>query len=264
VTSTRGERLQDHVAIVTGAGRGIGRAIALAFARQGAAVVVAARTEEQVRATAQEIAASDGRALPVVCDVTDDDDVASLHQTVTGELGTPDIVVNNAGMHRPAAFADYTLEDWQRFTDVNLLGVVRVLRVFLPAMAERGTGRVINVASTAGKYGSLYQSPYNATKHAVVGLTRCLALEYAGAGLRVNAICPGFVRTDMIETSMREWQHLYDLEGPALEAAFLAKIPIGRFLEPEEIADLAVYLASPEADGMTGQALTLAGGLILV
>jgi NAD(P)-dependent dehydrogenase (short-subunit alcohol dehydrogenase family) len=167
-------------------------------------------------------------------------------------------------MHLAGRFQDFEITDWQRIVDVNVLGTVRVTRAFLPQMIDEGRGRIINMASTAGKYGSLFQSPYNATKHAVVGITRCLALEAAASGVRVNAICPGFVETEMVDGAVQGFAQVLGIAPEQVVPSVLQRVPIGRLLQPEEIAELAVYLASGPGDAMTGQSLTIAGGLILV
>lgn len=258
-------RLDGQTAVVTGASRGIGRAIAEAYAREGAAVVCAARNLEQLGQVVDGIERHGGRALAVACDITDDAQVDDLVQRTQGAFGDVGALVNNAGAYMPGRFLDYDLEDFRRIMDVNWLGTVRVTRAFLPGMLAREHGRIINIASTAGKYGSLFQSPYNSSKHAVVGLTRCLALETAKQGVRVNAICPGFVETDMITgDAVTGLSAILGIDEEDVVPAVLQRVPIGRMLQPEEVAELAVYLASPPADAMTGQALTLSGGLILV
>jgi NAD(P)-dependent dehydrogenase (short-subunit alcohol dehydrogenase family) len=257
-------RLEGAVAAITGAGRGIGRAIALRFAEQGAAVALAARTGSEVDAVADAVRAAGGRAIAVRCDVRDDEDVVRFAQRTREAFGDATVLVNNAGIHRVAPFLDATLADFQETMEVNYIALVRVTRAFLPAMVAARAGRVINVASTAGKYGSRNQSMYNASKHAVVGLTRCLGLETAANGVRVNAICPGFVDTDMIGEALPRMAQVLGVPQERVLPALMANVPIGRLLAPDEIAHLAVYLASPEADGITGQALTIAGGLILI
>lgn len=259
-----GGRLAGHVAVVTGASRGIGAAIARSFAAEGAKVVCTGRSEDALRKLAADIEHDSGVAAVVPCDVTDDDQVTALADRADEAFGSVDILVNNAGVHEPGSFLDYGLDDWRRMVDVNLLGTVRVTRAFLPAMLAAGNGRIVNIASTAGKYGSLFQSPYNATKHAVVGLTRCLALETATSGVRVNAICPGFVDTGLINNAAPEFGRLLGIPHEQVLPALLERVPIGRLISPDEVAELALYLTSPAGDAMTGQALTVAGGLILV
>jgi NAD(P)-dependent dehydrogenase (short-subunit alcohol dehydrogenase family) len=165
---------------------------------------------------------------------------------------------------RIGGFVDVDIAVWRDVFDVNIFGAVRITKRFLPAMVLRGAGCILNIASTAGKYGSVNQASYNASKHALVGLTRCLALEAAPAGIRVNAICPGFVNTDIIEDNIDELAAAFALPREQVLPTLLARVPIGRLLEPGEIAELAVYLAAPGSEGMTGQAITLAGGLILI
>ena len=257
-------RLDRKVALVTGGGRGLGRAVALAYAREGAEVAVAARSEDELTDTVAEIERAGSRGIAVRLDVTSDRDVADSRLMIEDTLGPVDVLVNNAGIHDPRPFLEYEMADWHRTFEVNVHGTVRVTSEYLPGMLERRRGRVINMASTAGKYGSLYQSAYNASKHAVVGLTRCLALETAKTPVRVNAICPGFADTDLIANAAPRFAEAFGTDVEQAEAALRARVPIGRFVTPEEVGHLAVYLGSDESDAMTGQALTISGGLVLV
>jgi NAD(P)-dependent dehydrogenase (short-subunit alcohol dehydrogenase family) len=255
-------RLAGQRAVVTGAGRGIGRAIALAFAREGARVVLFARSRKQLDAVAAEINSAGPQASVVAGDLTRDSEVESLRQTVFNELGGIDVLVNNAGVYLQQRFLDYSLDDWRQSLDVNVIGTIRVTRALLPFMLEAHRGRIINMASTAGKWGTLYQSAYNVAKHAIVGLTQCLALETAASGVRVTAICPGWVDTELIDPT--RFAHLHGIQKSEVRSVMRGRTPIGRLVKPEEVAELAVYLASPEADAVTGVGLTIAGGLVLI
>jgi NAD(P)-dependent dehydrogenase (short-subunit alcohol dehydrogenase family) len=256
-------RLEKRIAVVTGAGRGIGREIATAFAREGAAVVLAARSADQIEEVATDIRQAGGIASAIPCDVTDSEDVGRLAERATRELGDAEVLVNCAGVHVSGAFETLTVEDFRRLFDVNLLSCVRTVQAFLPAMREAGWGRIINVASSAGKYGSLNQSPYNTSKHAVIGLTRCLALELAPTGITANAVCPGLVETELADNLVAGLARAYGSGPDEALARFLQRVPMGRPLTPGEIAPLAVYLASDESSGMTGQSLSVDGGLVL-
>lgn len=256
-------RLAGSRAVITGSGRGIGRAIAEAMAAEGAHVVITDLNAPATDEVAAHIVASGGVAHAIACDVRDDEAVSKLAARAAELLGGyVNVLVNNAGVYRPRRFLDYEMADWDWTFQVNVFGVVRVTRAFLPAMLENRQGRIINMASIAGKWGSLWQSAYNASKHAIVGITRCLAVETGSAGVRVNAICPGFVKTDMV--SAEELAAAYQMPEEEIWKTIDSRAPIGRTVRPDEIAELAVYLASPLADGMTGQALTLAGGAIFV
>lgn len=258
-------RMVGRTAVVVGSSRGIGRAIAQAYAREGARVVCAARDADALEEVVGAITAGGGDAHPQPCDITSDEDVTELRRVTEDVYGPATVLVNSAGMHKAARFLDYEMEDFRLLMELNYFGSVRTIQTFLPGMLDAGYGKIVNVASTAGKYGSLFQSPYNGSKHALVGLTRCIALETAKQGVTVNAICPGFVETDMVGRAAGELQAVLGFDEPEqVKTALLGRVPMGRFLEPEEIGHLAVYLGSGESDGMTGQALTLSGGLILV
>lgn len=255
-----GELLADRRAVVTGSGRGIGRAIALALAGEGAAVVVTARSAAQVDDVVASIRASGGVAHGVVADITLDADVAQLAAKSAELLGGPvDTLVNNAGVYKPRRFEDYALADWEWMLGVNVVATVRVTRAFLPAMVDLVRARVIMLASIAGKKGSIGQSAYNASKHAQIGLTRCLALEYGRTAVRVNAICPGFTATDLIDVDELAAVHAKPREQVWTDVE--AASSIGRTVTLDEIAALAVYLASPAADGVNGQSLVIDGGI---
>jgi NAD(P)-dependent dehydrogenase (short-subunit alcohol dehydrogenase family) len=256
-------KLENRIALITGGGRGIGRAIAVAFAREGARVVLAARTGQQVEDAAAEIGNED-IALPVVCDVSDLSNVQLMFARVSVRFGRgPDILVNNAGIAESAPLAKTDDDLWQRHLAINLTGTFYCTRAAVPAMLGRGWGRVINIASIAGKTGAPYIAAYAASKHGVLGLTRSIALEVAAKGITVNAICPGYVDTDMttrgIENVIAKTRRSAD---EALDA--IKKMsPQNRLITVEEVAALALLLASDEGRGINGQAINIDGGSIL-
>ena len=259
-----GQRLQGQVAIITGASRGIGRAIAEAYAAEGANLCLIATHADRLAEVAASLRLGSDRLLTIGVDVRDR---AASFQAVAQtqqHFGRVDVLVNNAGVYRARAFLDYTDEDFRDMLDVNLMGVLHFMQAVLPGMQMRRHGRIVNIASTAGKWGSRNQSAYNTSKHAVVGLTRCVALEASPFAVTVNAICPGFVQTDMVEELKAQVAASAGMSGEEMVKAALARVPLGRILDPGEIAQLAVYLGSHESRGMTGQSILLDGGMVLV
>jgi NAD(P)-dependent dehydrogenase (short-subunit alcohol dehydrogenase family) len=182
---------------------------------------------------------------------------------VIARFGRVDALVNNAGIYRSKSFLDYSARDFQDMLDVNLFGVLHFMQACLPGMQERRYGRIINMASTAGKWGSRNQSAYNVSKHAVVGITRCVALEASPYAVTVNAICPGFIQTDMVEALKSQVAQTTGVSPEDMVKAALTRVPLGRVLNPSEIAGLAVYLGSAESSGMTGQSIHVDGGMVL-
>jgi NAD(P)-dependent dehydrogenase (short-subunit alcohol dehydrogenase family) len=243
-----------RIALVTGGGRGIGRAIALRLAADGLAVAVAGRTASQVEDTAR---AAGGRARALALDVTDPASVAAAVECAARELGPVDVLVNNAGIAESAPFARTDPAFWDRHFRVNVTGPYLLTRAVLPGMLERRWGRVINVASLAGLVGSPYVTAYTASKHALVGFTRALAAEVAGRGVTVNALCPGYVATDMTLNSAR---NIVEKTGKSFEDAVraLAEMNPGRrLLEPGEVAAAAARLV--QDDTTNGEAVVLDG-----
>lgn len=252
--------LNGSVAFVTGGGRGIGRAIALAFASHGARVAVTARSRDQVDAVAREIAAAGGRAAAVTCDVTSGLSVSAAIEVVTRQLGAIAVLVNSAGLAESAPFHRLDEDLWTRAIDVNLSGTYRCMRAIVPGMIERRRGRIINIASVAGRVGVPYTAAYAAAKHGVLGLTRSVALEVATQGITVNAICPGWVETDMTAAAIDRIVRVTNRTPEQARAALEAMSPQRRLITPEEVAAVAVFLASDEAAGITGQAIDVDGG----
>ena len=258
-------RLKDRITLITGGGRGIGRAIALMFAREGSSIAVAARTARQVEEVAEEIENVCGAAaFPVSCDVADAQAVARMYEEVVTRFGRgPDILVNNAGIAESAPLVKTTDELWHRHLAINLSGTFYCTRASLPAMIERGWGRVINIASIAGKTGAPYVSAYTASKHGVLGLTRTAALEVATRGITVNAICPGYVETEMTERAIETITTKTGRSEQEARSAIEKMSPQNRLITSEEVASLALLLASEEGRGITGQAINIDGGSVL-
>ena len=252
--------LTGKTALITGGGRGIGRAIALEFERNGARVAVAARTAEQVEQVAAEIGAD---AVALVCDVSDPASVARMFSDMRERFGAADILVNNAGVAESATLVNTTDELWHRHLSINLSGTFYCTRAAVPAMLKKGWGRVINVASIAGKSGAPYIAAYSASKHGVMGLTRSAALELATTGVTVNAICPGYVDTDMVTRGVEQ---ITAKTGRTVEEALdsLKRMsPQNRLVTPEEVAAIALLLASDAGRGINGQGINVDGGSVL-
>lgn len=253
-------RLKGKKAVVTGGGRGIGASVAEELARQGCEVVVAARTLCQLEAVVEAIKSADGVAHAVECDVTDPDSVARMAMQAKELMGSVHILVNNAGIASSAPLKSLTLQEWNRILSVNTTGTYLCTQAFLPAMSDQKWGRVINVASVAGQAGAKYISAYSSSKHAVIGFTRCIALEVAPKGVTVNAVCPGYVDTDLTgETVDRIIEKTGMTEQDAIES--LARTnPQHRLIQPDEVAYLVLCLCDERARGINGQAINIDGG----
>jgi NAD(P)-dependent dehydrogenase (short-subunit alcohol dehydrogenase family) len=246
--------------VVTGGGRGAGEAIARSLAEAGAAVLVTARTAAQVERVARDIEAADGRGWAATCDVTDEGSVEALAETALRTLGGVDILVNNAGVAMSSSIQATRLEDWERVFAVNVRGTFLCTRAFLPGMVERGWGRVVNIASTAGLKGDRYMAAYASSKHAVLGFTRSVAAEAARAGVTANAVCPGYLDTDMTRESIaRIMQKTGRSTDEALEA-ILAVNPQRRLIAPAEVAAVVRLLCGAGGAGINGEAITIDGG----
>ena len=244
---------EGKVALVTGAGGGIGRATALAFAREGARVVASDIEGAGGEETARLVERAGGAALHIACDVTRPGEVEALVAAAVDACGRLDCAHNNAGIEGTyGRTADCEEENFDRTVGVNLKGVYLCLRAELTHMLEAGGGAIVNTASVAGVEGAKNLPAYVASKHGVMGLTRTAALEYATRGIRVNAVCPGPIRTRMLEAIMEE--------NPRMEPAMIAAVPMRRLGTPEEIAEAVVWLCSERASYVTGQGLVVDGG----
>lgn len=243
--------LAGRVALVTGASRGIGRAIAVALGAAGAAVACAARSRDQVDAATAEITAAGGRARALRLDVTRSEQIAAGVEEIEGALGPIDVLVNNAGITMEKKTTAVTDEDWDAVLATNLTSMFRCARAVAPGMMRLERGKIINIGSMYGIIGVPRYAAYCATKAAVDGLTRSLAAEWARHGIQVNCLAPGYTNTDISRAALADEK---------TRALFLSKVPARRIGEPEEVGALAVYLASPASDFMTGQTVYLDGG----
>jgi ketoreductase len=254
---------EQKVALVTGATSGIGLAAARALGAAGHAVFVCARTAESVELTVKELRADGYEANGTTADVRDPESVRALVAAAVETYGRIDVLVNNAGRSGGGVTADLDDELWDDVIATNLTSVFLLTRAFLreSGVRERGWGRVINVASTAGKQGVVLGAPYSASKHGVVGFTKALGNELAPTGITVNAVCPGYVETPMAQRVRQGYAAAYDTSEDAILQKFQAKIPLGRYSTPEEVAGLIGYLATDTAASITAQALNVCGGL---
>lgn len=242
--------LSGKTAIVTGASRGIGKAIALALAASGAKVACVARSADKLKETADEIAAAGGAAEVHPCDVTDSEAVTKLVEGLADKWGQVDIVVNNAGITADTLIPRMTDEQWDSVIATNLRSVFLFTRVASQVMMRKRTGRIINISSVSGVMGNPGQANYSASKAGIIGFTRTVARELAGRKITVNAICPGFIASEMTAAM-----------GATLDEMIKEKIPAKRLGEAHEIADAVLYLASDSAAYMTGEVITIDGGL---
>ena len=255
--------LNGTVAIVTGGGRGIGRATALELARLGADVVVAEVDDAGAVRTADEVSGLGRRAIAARTDVTKRADLRAMVDRAKGELGRIDILVNNAGIYRAAAHLDVDEDHWDAVMNINAKAVFFATQAVLPTMIAQKSGAIVNLASMAGKVGSKTNLPYNVSKAAVISMTKSLALAHAGDGIRVNCVCPGFVETDMWTKVSTEQSAILGISTDEFNRQRRASVPLGRMERPEDVANVIGFLASSKSGYMTGQALSVDGGLVM-
>lgn len=246
-------KLQDKVAVVTGGGRGIGKAVALSFAAEGAKVAVVSRTEANAQSVADLINAEHpGAARAYAVDVADSVATGEMGKQVLADFGHVDILVNNAGVTRDGLLLRMSDEDWDVVLNTNLKGAFNLVKVFQRSLLKRGGARIINVASVIGLIGNAGQANYAASKAGLIGFTKSVAREFAGRSVTVNAIAPGFIETDMT-----------DVLNDQLKEGVLSKIPLGSFGQAQDIAAAALFLASDDARYITGQVLAVDGGMVM-
>ncbi len=247
------QEFKDQVAVVTGASAGIGKAIAMVMAEQGATVILSDIDRKKGEAMTSLIAEKGGKAEFVMCDVADREQVGQLFDHIEKTYGRLDLAVNNAGIEGDSSiFHECTFENWQQVMDINLTGVFQCMKHELRIMDQQEKGSIVNVSSIAGLVGAAGLPAYDASKHGVLGLTQSAALDYSRKGIRINAVCPGPIRTEMIERIIEQ--------NPQVEETIKAGTPNGRIGEPEEVAEAVIWLCSDKASLVTGQSLPVDGG----
>ena len=252
--------LAGQIAVVTGAGTGIGAAVARALDAAGAAVALLGRREAPLR----DVAAGLTNSRVYSTDITDEAAVGEVFPRIAADLGAPTILVNNAGAAESAPFERTTLAQWNAMLAVNLTGAFLCTRAVLPAMKKAKAGRIVTIASTAGLKGYDYVAAYCAAKHGAVGMTRALAGEVARHGITANAVCPGFTETPLLEASLDNISSKTGMERDAAAKTLSAGNPQGRFVTPQEVADAVLWLTAPASGAINGQAIAVAGGEVMV
>ena len=256
-------KLKNRVVLVTGGGRGIGQAIAVAMAEEGADVLVAARTEDQLAETVQKIEATGRKGIAIPADLSQRATIAEFIESIKAHYASIDILVNNAGIGSGAnakLLVEFDDDFWDTSLMLNLTAPYLLIKAFMPAMIKAKWGRVINISSVVGKMGVPTAVAYAATKHGLIGITRTAALETATTGVTVNAICPGPIRTAMLMRRLQVSAEMYGTDAEKLETTMN---PMQRMLDPEEIGDLAVFLAADSGKSITGQSYNISGGQIM-
>ena len=256
--------LNGKIALVTGGGSGIGKAIALKLAQNGAKVAIASRSPDKVEQTAEEFKKRGLDVLPIVMNVRDKADVEGGIQKTLSACGSIHILVNNAGISGLSMMSDPDDRKWYDIIDTNLHGMFLVTKAVLKHMPDQAGGRIINISSVLGKFGVPGYTAYCTTKHGMIGFTRALALEVVSRGITVNTICPGWVDTEMATLGINETAAHLGITAEEFRAQATAAVPIRRFLEAEEIAEFVCYIASDAARGITGQAMNICGGQTMV
>jgi 2-hydroxycyclohexanecarboxyl-CoA dehydrogenase len=251
-------RLTNKVALVTGGGRGIGHAICLRLAADGAKVAVVDILDQEARQTSDEIKSQGGQAMAVRCDVTQFDQVQDCVQAVTDAWGQIDILVNNAGWDKIEPFIESQPETWEKVIAINLKGPVSFCHAVLPQMLQRGSGKIISISSDAGRVGSTGEAVYSGCKAGLIGFSKTLAREVARAKINVNVVCPGPTETPLLK------QIMSGSRGGRMIDAMTKAVPFRRIGQPEEIAGAVAFFASPDSDFVTGQVLSVSGGLTMV
>jgi len=253
----------NKIAWVTGAGKGIGEVIAVKLAETGINVAVSARTEADIQRVAASIGEKGGKAIPVVCDVTKPDAIREAVSHIQQSLGPISILINNAGAAESQKFLSHDEALWQRMIDVNLNSVYHVTKAAAPGMVEAKWGRIINIASIASKVGGKYIVAYTASKHGVLGLTRALALEFAGYNVTVNAVCPGYVDTPLTDKAIANIASRTKLSEEEARYSLEKISPQARLITSEEVAHVVLMLIGENARGITGQAINVDGGAVM-
>jgi NAD(P)-dependent dehydrogenase (short-subunit alcohol dehydrogenase family) len=256
--------LEQRIVLITGGSGGLGRALSLVFSTQGHRVVITARNQENLNATAEQIAMNGGQVLALPCDVTVREQVKTLGEQIGNRWGTVEILINNAGIARAVSFVDTPDELWDETLETNLTGAYNCCKIFVPGMIQAKWGRIINIASTTAKVGCSHVTAYTASKHGLLGLTRSLALETARQGITVNAICPGYIDDERTEENAKVFAEKTGKTVDEVLRLFAASAPQNRLIAPEEVASLALLMASEKLAGMTGQAMNVDGGAVMV
>jgi 3-hydroxybutyrate dehydrogenase len=262
--SVRMAGLAGKIVIITGGSGGLGAACAEAFAAEDCRVVLTARDQGKLNASAEKIARKGGQVLALACDVARRDQVRTLAGRIIAAWGAGQILINNAGIARAARFLDMSDDLWDETLETNLTGAYNCCKVFLPGMIQSKWGRIINIASTTAKVGYPHVTAYTASKHGLLGLTRSLALETARQGITVNAICPGYVDDERTRENASIMAGKIGKSAAEILKLFAASAPQNRLISPAEVASLAVFIASERRVGMTGQAINVDGGAVMV